>query len=161
MLWKDKKGVSPVIGVILMVAITVILAAVIASFVFGMGSKVKSAPNIQFMLQDDPQTINGAGPLFDALVSGSDVVQCGELKMTIKDLNTGNTWTLTWNGTGYYGVSNNVAIYTNALNKVIKPGTTITFYQNATGVNSGDALELIVLHVPTGTIIYDNRVVVY
>jgi len=32
----DEKGVSPVIGVILMVAITVILAAVIASFVFGM-----------------------------------------------------------------------------------------------------------------------------
>ncbi|MEM2462322.1 MAG: type IV pilin N-terminal domain-containing protein [Archaeoglobaceae archaeon] len=37
----DEKGVSPVIGVILMVAITVILAAVIASFVFGMGSTVK------------------------------------------------------------------------------------------------------------------------
>ncbi len=37
----DEKGVSPVIGVILMVAITVILAAVIASFVFGMGSRVE------------------------------------------------------------------------------------------------------------------------
>jgi flagellin-like protein len=37
----NEKGVSPVIGVILMVAITVILAAVIASFVFGMGSTVK------------------------------------------------------------------------------------------------------------------------
>ncbi len=38
---RDEKAVSPVIGVILMVAITVILAAVIASFVFGMGSNVK------------------------------------------------------------------------------------------------------------------------
>jgi flagellin-like protein len=37
----NEKGVSPVIGVILMVAITVILAAVIASFVFGMGTSVK------------------------------------------------------------------------------------------------------------------------
>ena len=36
----DEKGVSPVIGVILMVAITVILAAVIASFVFGMTGTV-------------------------------------------------------------------------------------------------------------------------
>ncbi|MFP3947034.1 MAG: archaellin/type IV pilin N-terminal domain-containing protein, partial [Archaeoglobaceae archaeon] len=35
----DEKAVSPVIGVILMVAITVILAAVIASFVFGLGSE--------------------------------------------------------------------------------------------------------------------------
>ena len=37
---KDEKGVSPVIGVILMVAITVILAAVIASFVFGLSGTV-------------------------------------------------------------------------------------------------------------------------
>lgn len=37
----DEKGVSPVIGVILMVAITVILAAVIASFVFGMGGQLQ------------------------------------------------------------------------------------------------------------------------
>ncbi|MEM2086522.1 MAG: type IV pilin N-terminal domain-containing protein [Archaeoglobaceae archaeon] len=44
----DEKGVSPVIGVILMVAITVILAAVIASFVFGMGSTVQRTYNVAF-----------------------------------------------------------------------------------------------------------------
>ena len=38
---KDEKAVSPVIGVILMVAITVILAAVIGAFVFGMGGSLK------------------------------------------------------------------------------------------------------------------------
>jgi len=38
---KDEKGVSPVIGVILMVAITVILAAVIASFVFGLSGTLQ------------------------------------------------------------------------------------------------------------------------
>jgi len=37
---KDDEAVSPVIGVILMVAITVILAAVIAAFVFGMGGSL-------------------------------------------------------------------------------------------------------------------------
>ncbi|MEM2895054.1 MAG: type IV pilin N-terminal domain-containing protein, partial [Archaeoglobaceae archaeon] len=44
----DEKGVSPVIGVILMVAITVILAAVIASFVFGLGGTVKRTYNVAF-----------------------------------------------------------------------------------------------------------------
>lgn len=38
----DDRGVSPVIGVILMVAITVILAAVIGSFVLGLGDQVDS-----------------------------------------------------------------------------------------------------------------------
>lgn len=40
---KNEDAVSPVIGVILMVAITVILAAVIAAFVFGMANDVQQA----------------------------------------------------------------------------------------------------------------------
>ncbi|WP_202962738.1 type IV pilin [Geoglobus acetivorans] len=59
-LFRDEKGVSPVIGVILMVAITVILAAVIASFVFGLGSKApKSAPQASLVASADADaTIN-------------------------------------------------------------------------------------------------------
>jgi len=45
--------VSPVIGVILMVAITVILAAVIASFVLGLGDTDDPAPTITFETDED------------------------------------------------------------------------------------------------------------
>ena len=48
-LLNDDDAVSPVIGVILMVAITVILAAVIGTFVLGLGDQVQTtAPNAQF-----------------------------------------------------------------------------------------------------------------
>jgi flagellin-like protein len=40
----DSRGVSPVVGVILMVAITVILAAVIGTFVLDLGSNVQQNP---------------------------------------------------------------------------------------------------------------------
>ncbi|KAF1078357.1 type IV pilin [Methanogenium sp. MK-MG] len=43
---KDEEAVSPVIGVILMVAITVILAAVIAVFVFGMASDIETTKSV-------------------------------------------------------------------------------------------------------------------
>ncbi|PSQ55957.1 type IV pilin [Halobacteriales archaeon SW_8_68_21] len=44
----DDRGVSPVIGVILMVAITVILAAVIGTFVLGLGDSLSdSTPQAQ------------------------------------------------------------------------------------------------------------------
>jgi flagellin-like protein len=46
---KDEEAVSPVIGVILMVAITVILAAVIAAFVFGMGTP-SAAPQASIVI---------------------------------------------------------------------------------------------------------------
>jgi flagellin-like protein len=42
----NEDAVSPVIGVILMVAITVILAAVIASFVFGMAGQMQKAKSV-------------------------------------------------------------------------------------------------------------------
>lgn len=46
---KDEEAVSPVVGVILMVAITVILAAIIAAFVLGFGVP-KSAPQASLRL---------------------------------------------------------------------------------------------------------------
>jgi flagellin-like protein len=48
-LLNDDNAVSPVIGVILMVAITVILAAVIATFVLGLGEQIsETSPNASF-----------------------------------------------------------------------------------------------------------------
>ncbi|WP_410766794.1 type IV pilin [Haloferax sp. DFSO60] len=44
----DDSAVSPVIGVILMVAITVILAAVIGTFVLGLGEQTATAPQASF-----------------------------------------------------------------------------------------------------------------
>ena len=49
----DSRAVSPVIGVILMVAITVILAAVIGTFVLGLGDQVESAPHASFSFDLD------------------------------------------------------------------------------------------------------------
>ena len=50
----DENAVSPVIGVILMVAITVILAAVIGTFVLGLGDQVQdNAPQASFTFDYD------------------------------------------------------------------------------------------------------------
>ncbi|MFQ3319125.1 MAG: flagellin-like protein [Natronomonas sp.] len=53
-LLNDDDAVSPVIGVILMVAITVILAAVIGTFVLGLGDQVQeTSPNAQWNWGED------------------------------------------------------------------------------------------------------------
>lgn len=43
---KNDEAVSPVIGVILMVAVTVILAAIIAAFVFGMAGNIPKTKSV-------------------------------------------------------------------------------------------------------------------
>jgi len=71
-LFNDDDAVSPVIGVILMVAITVILAAVIASFVIGLGDENQTTkPSTTFEFDydsgDDELTVSvGSGKNLDA-----------------------------------------------------------------------------------------------
>jgi len=56
-LLNDEDAVSPVIGVILMVAITVILAAVIASFVLGLGDGQQETPTASFTFDYDSSDV--------------------------------------------------------------------------------------------------------
>ena len=51
---KDQRGVSPIIGVILMVAITVVMGAVIAGFAYGYLGTTTKAPTVSLSVIDDP-----------------------------------------------------------------------------------------------------------
>ena len=55
---QDQRGVSPVIGVILMVAITVVMGAVVAGFAYGYLGNTPKAPNVALTVIDDPTDQN-------------------------------------------------------------------------------------------------------
>jgi len=72
-LFDDDSAVSPVIGVILMVAITVILAAVIATFVLGLGDSVSNtAPQASFGFNYDTDNTNNQ---LDITHNGGDTIE--------------------------------------------------------------------------------------
>jgi flagellin-like protein len=89
----DDDAVSPVIGVILMVAITVILAAVIATFVLGLGEQVSStAPTASFTFEYSEDTANG---FLTITHDGGDAVKASELFVRGSDgdgNNVNNAW---------------------------------------------------------------------
>jgi archaeal type IV pilus assembly protein PilA len=82
----DEEAVSPVIGVILMVAITVILAAVIAAFVFNMGGSLKEAPPTVSITA----TNNAADTNLDIKIvhSGGELLKGTEWKISVVDEGT-------------------------------------------------------------------------
>jgi len=93
----DDRAVSPVIGVILMVAITVILAAVIGTFVLGLGDQVsESAPQASFDMYDDGDNsapIVEAGATKDLLViehRGGDALADGNYEIRIREGTSGS-----------------------------------------------------------------------
>lgn len=70
-LFTEDDAVSPVIGVILMVAITVILAAVIGAFVLNIGGNQETAPQNQFSFEynstgENVTVSHGGGGSLDA-----------------------------------------------------------------------------------------------
>jgi len=75
---QDDDAVSPVIGVILMVAITVILAAVIATFVLGLGDSLSNqAPQASFSCDDGNVTMSSGDDLDTSKLSYSNGTSIG------------------------------------------------------------------------------------
>lgn len=83
-LFNDDRAVSPVIGVILMVAITVILAAVIGSFVLGLGDSLsETSPTATY--EWSQSEIDGNAGNYTATVehTGGDSVTASSLSVTV------------------------------------------------------------------------------
>jgi flagellin-like protein len=77
----SERAVSPVIGVILMVAITVILAAVIGTFVLGLGDQIGEAqPTAQLSLESQDL---GDDPSVTIVHNGGDELNGDDLSVTI------------------------------------------------------------------------------
>jgi flagellin-like protein len=105
-LFADNDAVSPVIGVILMVAITVILAAVIGAFVLDIGGSQESAPQVQWDWSDDSTDTTVNGTTYDGTVTvehggGDTVDNADQITLDADDLawdaftldNNQSTWT--------------------------------------------------------------------
>ena len=78
---KEDRAVSPVIGVILMVAITVILAAVIGTFVLGLGNNVQQ--NAQAGVTFSQQGIDGASDEATVLVTVNSIQRADSFTVKI------------------------------------------------------------------------------
>jgi flagellin-like protein len=131
MMRKDEKGVSPVIGVILMVAVTVILAAIVWTFVNSYAStRIIKAPSAA--LQAVGVKEGGTGKIKIKHIGG-DPIKCDELSIS-----DGGSWSLNQaacTDDGYFSV-----------------GETLS--------NSADSgvHTVTVIHVPTGTVLLDTTV---
>ncbi|MFC6989310.1 type IV pilin [Haloplanus sp. GCM10025708] len=137
-LFTDDRAVSPVIGVILMVAITVILAAVIGTFVLGLGQQVQqTTPQASFTFDYDSSS-NGTvdvthegGATFESENTATLTVQVNgsvdRQRGWSLDVSAGDQFTV-----GDIGGDGSATTYTDA-------GTEL----DTVGLNSGDTVRVI------------------
>ena len=155
---KNKKGVSPVIGVILMVAITVILSAVIASFIFGMGTKVKKVPQVQLYLDDDPDKVDGRhNNLFKVTHYGGDDLDLKDIKLQVLRVNGTIIDELIWNNQSNTLLGDKLEVeYDN--DEIISTGESFIVKERGNFIDKQTILVVRAIHLPTGTIIFEGSV---
>ena len=138
----DDEAVSPVIGVILMVAITVILAAVIGTFVLGLGDQVQStSPNANFNFDINQGATNGWDTTdTDEQVSithdGGQTVTAANMKTIVggTEISTTATDNLRYSASGWSATTD------------VNAGDSVTIVEDvatSTGFESGDEVAVI------------------
>lgn len=129
-----------------MVAITVILAAVIGTFVLGLGQNVNtSAPQASLALSDNSShSFNGTGGAFLISHDGGDTLNLGTTKVVVKK--TDGSTVVTLGPSTEYNESN-VYLRKNGTNvnssDTLAVGGSLSIYQNNTGtLSSGTIYEV-------------------
>ena len=152
---EDERGVSPVVGVIMMVAITVVIAAVVAAFSYGIIGGVQKAPNTAIVVDNAvsgsaaknvTMIHHGGDKIIDAFTTASDPTGLKWNKLEVR-----------YNGEVFNGSSylNNVGNGTAWDDGNFEPGDELklTF---ADGLADGESIA--VVYKPTGDLL--QRVVV-
>lgn len=98
----DDRAVSPVIGVILMAAITVILAAVIGTFVLDLGQSVgNTGPTASVTVGDADEAIDTDGNQFAVMEHRSgDELEVNDIQIRVR-YDTNSTVVGTWEGSDW------------------------------------------------------------
>jgi len=108
----QEHAVSPVVGVMLMLVVTIIIAAVVSAFAGGMGAGKEKAPQVSldcYITSGDSMMTGTAGPVFVMKHMGGDPVNTKNVKLV-------TSWV---NATGVYNVQSTVAPMWNETDKAI------------------------------------------
>ncbi len=135
---KDRRGVSPVIGVILMVAITVVLGAVIAAFAYGYVGNMAKAPNVALSAMDNPEVVGSTTA--DAIL--------------LRDSGGEDIPTADWQYKVVAGKDGEITTFTAGTDN-LTAGTTLALDATGAGWN-----HIVVRHVPSKTSLLDTNVLV-
>jgi len=134
------KGVSPVVGTILLIAITVALAAIVATLVSGLGGR-GAPPSV--MLTVSAKDNSPTNTVLTIAHNGGDDLVTSDLKITVTDnlgnvtdvtstiapkgtLSVGGSLTATWSQTGTKGTVITVYVIHNPSKQKLFSSTSIT-----------------------------------
>ncbi len=179
---RNDDAVSPVIGVMLMLVVTIIVAAVVSAFAGGLSDSSKDVPAAAFEFKVYSSylfasTQGSAGPYVEAIMKSGEAIDTGDLKIVSYhedgdgNINSheftesakfqgahGSTETFrSFNGWGTNTYFGDTGSYWHTGDK-FTGGT--AYVLGVSDPEPGDLIEINVVHEPTNTVIWSAEVVV-
>jgi len=164
----SSRGVSPVVGTLLLVMIVVVLAAALAAYTTGLVYRINRPKFSAFLVNDAPEELSpSGGDLVVAILYGGEPLACKDLEFQIINLTSYEVFTLKWNdtlkcfvynlnGTRYdmYGYGRDV------LDSFLTAGDMVTFNETVGLIKPGTPVEFRVIYLPSSGVIYDKSLIV-
>ncbi len=189
MMKKNREAVSPVVGVMLMLVATIIIAAVVSGFAGGMTGDIRAAPNAMFDVKIDtvvPDNMGGVQQVMSFEQLSGDRIATKDLQIItyhtcsngtiIKMINDAKSAPFTEYGktkifptlndvtkVGYSG-NNPLADFGNYTLTAgdimaVRPAAGITQFLGFE-ISEGDIVDVKILHIPSEKYVYDREVIV-
>ena len=142
-----------------MVAITVILAAVIAAFVFGLGGTTEKAPTASITVANNPDTTG-----YDLKINhkGGDMLKGGDYKLSVVAATGSNTAPVFVTSTAgsdlAVGAQIAVTAITTGCTAATCTLTNTTLTSTGTPLASGQKYDVKLVHVPSNAMLIDTVV---
>lgn len=145
----NESAVSPIIGVILMVAITVILAAVIAVFVFGLSSEQQKPPTTSISVVNNVDTTE-----MDLKIQhkGGDILVGGGWKVSIVPVGDPPDF-ITANSSSFFKVANTINTENTTVNANWLSNTTL---DGGGTLIRGGRYDVKIIQFPSEVLLFDE-----
>ena len=95
-------GLSPVVGVVVVLIVTLILSAFLAAYVFRLPAKMKNVPSADFAVYDYPETLS-SGKVFTMVEVNGNSINPSALEVILQNETSGRIYVLEWNGSAFSG----------------------------------------------------------
>lgn len=89
---RKEDAVSPVIGVMLMLVVTIVIAAVVVAFATGMAGDSTTTTPMALLDSDNPQMESGLLKTFDIVHKGGDELALENIQIKIEPSGSGSSW---------------------------------------------------------------------
>ena len=154
---KDEKAVSPVIAVILMVAITVVLAGVLYVWAWQIVEPPGNHPDHLVAILEQGEGNRSTGCLFTLTKGSGDKVRIDEYRITVSEKDRSPV-TLKWPEDGNNTYSLDSGEYTNdgdfwdATERIGFDAPS-----NLNGIEDGEGVEVSIVHTKTETVVFSGQ----